>query len=161
MIRHRIAHTLARSVVLPALLFAAFGPKRAEAQTALQFYPLTPCRLVDTRVTPDTAYANAETRTYIFSKTIPYAGTGACPAVPAAAAYSLSVQFQVTNHMAFLTVYPDNATLPTASTVVAYATGLFYVNNAIVPTGTVDDGIDVYAQYGGQVVIDINGYFAP
>ena len=166
MSHHRIFYTLARSVVLPALLFVALGPNRAEAQTALQFYPITPCRLVDTRSSPDTPYHDnsgaGETRTYTFSTTSYYAGSGACGTIPAAAAYSLSLSFQVTDHMAFLTAYPDDATSrPTTSNVVAYLTGLFYVNNAIVPTGATDHGIDVYAQYGGAVVIDINGYFAP
>ena len=129
--------------------------------TILPFTAITPCRLVDTRVSPDFPYGDDVTRTYIFSTTSYYAGSGACGTIPAAAAYSISVQFQVTNQMAFLTVYPDDASLPTASTLVAYDTGLFYVNAAIVPTGATDDGIDVYAQYGGQVVIDVNGYYAP
>jgi len=54
----------------------------------------------------------------------------------------------------------DDASLPITSTVVAYNTGLFYANTVIVPTGA-DYGIKVYTQYGGHVVIDINGYFAP
>ena len=129
--------------------------------TILPFTGITPCRLVDTRVSPDFPYGDDVTRTYIFSTTSYYAGSGACGTIPAAAAYSISVQFQVTSQEAFLTAYPDDASLPTASTLVAYPTGLFYVNAAIVPTGATDNGIDVYAQYGGQVVIDVNGYYAP
>ncbi len=123
-----------------------------------RFYALTPCRLVDTRQSPDTAYTDGQTRTYNFNTAIPYTGTGACSTIPTAAALSLSVSFQVASHMAYLTAYPDDASLPTTATVVAYANGLFSSNTAIVPTGA-DNGIKVYAQYAGTVVIDINGYF--
>ena len=131
-------------------------------RSGAKFYVVTPCRLVDTRQTPDTPYLDnggaGETRTYNFNTTIPYTGTGACSSIPVAAALSLSLQFQVTDQSAYLTAYPDSAALPTATTLVAYNTGLFYVNDAIVPTGA-DGGVKVFAQYGGQVVIDINGYF--
>jgi YD repeat-containing protein len=122
-----------------------------------RFYALTPCRLVDTRHDGG-AFTDGETRTYNFNTSVPYTGTGACSTIPTGAALSLSVNFQVTSHMAYLTAYPDDASLPTTSTVVAYANGLFAGNTAIVPTGA-DNGIKVYAQYAGHVVIDINGYF--
>jgi len=160
MSHRRIAQTLARSAILAALALAALGPRPAEAQVALQFYPLTPCRLVDTRQSPDTAYTDGQTRTYNFHTSVPYTGTGACSTIPSAAALLLTVNLQVASHMAYLTAYPDDASLPTTSTVVAYNTGHFYTNTAIVPTGS-DGGIKVYAQYAGNVVIDINGYFAP
>ena len=155
----RIAQALARSAILAALVLAALGSQPAEAQVGLDFHAVTPCRLVDTRHDGG-AYGDAETRTYNFHTSIPYTGTGACSTIPSAAALLLTVNFQVSSQMAYLTVYPDDASLPTTSTVVAYYNGHFYVNTALVPTGS-DGGIKVYAQYAGNVVIDINGYFAP
>jgi len=122
-----------------------------------RFYAMTPCRLVDTRHDGG-AFTDGETRTYNFNTAIPYTGTGACSTLPTSTALSLSVNYQVSSQMAYLTAYPDDASLPTASTVVAYNTGHFYTNTAIVPNGA-DNGIKVYGQHAGHVVIDVNGYF--
>src|SRR5208337_3691056 len=122
---------------------------------SLPFYAVTPCRLVDTRSDGSGSYGSGETRVYDFST------NANCTGLPSTAqAWSLNISMQVVSHQAYLTAWPDGESQPLVSTLVAYATGLFYTNAAIVPTGN-GDRIDVYCQYAAQVVIDVNGYYEP
>jgi hypothetical protein len=61
--------------------------------------------------------------------------------------------------VAYLTAYPDGVTRPAVSALVGYP-DTWIVNNAIVPAGS-GGTFDIYCQYAGRVVIDVNGYFAP
>ncbi len=133
---------------------------RAQAQTAQRFYAVTPCRVVDTRVPVDPAvvkrgvFADNETRAYTLSTSTD------CPGLPSAAtAWSLNVQYRPTTTTAFLTAFPDGVTRPGVSTLVGYP-DTWIVNNAIVPSGA-NGTFDIYCQFAGNVVIDVNGYFAP
>jgi starvation-inducible outer membrane lipoprotein len=60
---------------------------------------------------------------------------------------------------AYLIAFPDGITQPAVSTLPA-SPDRWRVNNAIVPAGS-SGTIDVYCQYAGRVIIDVNGYFAP
>ncbi len=120
---------------------------------SLPFYAVTPCRLVDTRSDGSGAYTDGQTRVYDFSTNTN------CTGLPSTAqAWSLNIAMQVVSHQAFLTAWPDSESQPVVATLVAYPTGLFYNNAAIVPTGN-GDKIDVYCQYAANVVIDVNGYY--
>jgi len=120
----------------------------------LPFFAVNPCRLVDTRNAPDHPYSDGETRVYDFSTNTNCTGLPSTPA-----AWSLNVFMKVASHQAFLSAWPDGMSMPVVATLVAYPTGLFYNNAAIVPAGN-DDKIDVYCQYAADVAIDINGYYA-
>jgi hypothetical protein len=133
---------------------------RVQAQTAQRFYALTPCRVVDTRVPTDPAvvkrgtFADNETRAYTLSTSTD------CPGLPTAAtAWSLNVQYRPTTVAAFLTAFPDGVTRPGVSTLVGYP-DTWTVNNAVVPAAT-GGTFDIYCQFAGNVVIDVNGFFAP
>ena len=60
----------------------------------------------------------------------------------------------------FLTAWPAGTTMPSPeSTLLGYA-DRWSANSAIIPGGGTDSSISVYAQHGGDVIIDINGYYS-
>ena len=126
--------------------------------TGPKFYPVTPCRVVDTRVPVDPAvvkrgtFADAEVRAYTLS-----ASTD-CLGLPAdAKAWSLNIELRPSSQAAYLLAFPDGVTQPAVATLVAWP-DRWRVNNSIVPAGS-GGTFDVYCQYAGNVVIDVNGYF--
>jgi len=122
---------------------------------ALAFYPMTPCRVVDTRRAAGAlggpSMAGGETRTLPLPD-----GCG----IPAAAqAYSLNITVVPSGPLSYLTTWPAGAAKPVASTLNA-PSGLITANAAIVPAGT-SGAINVFTSNTTEVVVDINGYFAP
>lgn len=82
-----------------------------------------------------------------------------CAIPPTAAAYSLNMTVVPTGFLDYLTTWPTGTARPFASTLNDY-TGTVVANAAIVPAGT-GGSIDVYATQQTDVIIDVNGYFAP
>ncbi|HXN46118.1 MAG TPA: hypothetical protein VN893_05720 [Bryobacteraceae bacterium] len=126
----------------------------ASSASALAFYPLTPCRVADTRRAAGPL--GGPTLGDGGSKTIPVASTCAVPAD--AQAYSLN--FTVVPHgpLGFLTTWPTGQARPFVSTLNA-PTGAITANAAIVPAGA-NQSIDAFVTNETDLVIDINGYFA-
>ncbi len=123
---------------------------------ALFFYPVTPCRVADTRH-PDGIFGGpkmaAETTR---SFAIPAGGCG----IPAtAAAYSMNVTVVPDGMLSYLTAWPTGSAQPLVSTLNSFD-GAVVANAAIVPAGT-DGAINLYVTHPTQVILDINGYFAP
>jgi hypothetical protein len=125
-----------------------------------KFYPVTPCRVVDTRVPTDPAevkrgnFLDDEVRAYTLS------GSSDCPGLPTdAAAWSLNIQLRPISQATYLIAFPDGVSQPAVSSLVA-SPDRWRVNNAIVPAGS-GGTFDVYCQFACRVVIDVNGYFAP
>jgi hypothetical protein len=124
---------------------------------ALGFYPMTPCRLVDTRPgAPSTILtgmlaAGTSTTVPILSST--------CHVPAVAQAYSLNFTLVPPGPVAYMTVYPTGESLPIVSTL-NDATGTAEANAAIAPAGT-NGSIDVYVTQPTNLLVDINGYFAP
>ncbi len=123
--------------------------------SGLQFFPVTPCRLVDTRGAagglggpPLAAY---ESRSFAVL-------SSSCNVPSSAQAYSLN--FTVVPHepLAYLSAWPTGQAQPTTS-ILNSDTGTVTANAAILPAGS-NGAIDVYASNNTDVVIDINGYFA-
>jgi hypothetical protein len=124
----------------------------------LNFYTLSPCRLVDTR--------NA---TGIFGGPTMGAGTmrafplsqGSCglPGAPNAQAYSLNITVVPQGDLGYLSIWPTGEAQPVVSTLNA-DNGQVVANAAIVPAGG-SGSIDVYVTNTTDVVIDTNGYFGP
>jgi hypothetical protein len=80
--------------------------------------------------------------------------------VPAAAqAYSLNYTSVPNGSLGFLTTWPAGQTQPLVSTLNS-PTGVVTANAAIVPAGTNGD-IAVFVTNNSDLVIDIDGYFAP
>jgi len=125
----------------------------ASDNTALAFFPLTPCRLVDTRGGQDggTLQAMME-RDY----TIP----GNCGIPSNASAYSFNVTAIPTEGTLFyLTVWPQGQSQPVVSTL-NDQTGTVVANAAIVPAGA-NSKTAFWAYNNTDLLVDTNGYFAP
>ncbi len=128
-------------------------------QTGLDFYPVTPCRVVDTRPAagfpgafgPPTMGPGTQR-----SFTIP---SGSCGIPGTAAAYSLNVTVVPKGYLGYLSIWPTGQSLPVVSTLNSY-NGTVVANAAIVPAG-VAGAISVYVTDTTDVLLDINGYFAP
>lgn len=128
------------------------------AQT-LQFYPLTPCRVIDTRNTNGPLggpFLNQGQE-----RDFPILESSCIPQGVAPLAYSFNatvVPFPDGNQLGYLTVWPQGQQKPVVSTL-NNPTGTIVANGAVVPAGT-GGGIAVYPDQTTQLVMDINGYFA-
>ncbi len=124
--------------------------------TAEQFVPLSqPCRAVDTRPGsggdgPIQGGTHQE---------FPISGEGGCATLPNAAAYSMNVTVVPGPTLGYLTIWPAGQVQPTVSTLNSQD-GRIKANAAIVPAGT-SGQISVYATDTTNVIVDVNGYFAP
>jgi len=120
---------------------------------ALQFYPLAPCRIVDTRKGQNggTLQAGME-RDYPMS--------GNCGIPSSAAAYSLNVTvLPAPGGLDYLTVWPQGETRPTVSTL-NDSTGTVVANAAIVPAGS-NQTVAFYPNSNNtNLLVDVSGYFA-
>ncbi len=131
---------------------------QALPSSPVPFVAIAPCRIVDTRVPTSDGFhepnfADGETRTFAFPSSTD------CPGLPATSvAYSLNVQYRPLSVLAFITLFPTGTTMPTVSTLTA-GPAAWVEDAAIIPAGT-SGAVDVYCQYAGRVVIDVNGYYA-
>jgi len=131
---------------------------------ALSFYTATPCRVVDTRGNgltgafgPPSMGANA-TRSFPIPQS-------SCNVPTAAQAYSLNMTVVPPAQLVYLTTWPTGQGQPTVSTLNDFSTatptlGWVVANAAIVPAGT-NGAVSVFTSDVSDVIIDINGYFAP
>lgn len=131
-----------------------FVPNTASA--GLAFYPVTPCRLVDTRLATGP----------LGGPSMPAGGTRSFPLlsstcnIPSSAqAYSLNFTAVPSGPLGYLTVWSTGQAQPLVSTLNA-PTGTVTANAAIVPAGS-GGAISLYVTNNTNMVIDIDGYFAP
>jgi uncharacterized repeat protein (TIGR01451 family) len=125
--------------------------------SSLSFYPVTPCRLVDTRlgVGPlggPSLVGNGTARTFPLL-------SGPCNVPGTVQAYSLNYTSVPKGGLSFLTTWPTGLTQPVVSTLNA-PTGAVTANAAIVPAGA-GGAVQVFVTNDSDLVIDVNGYFAP
>lgn len=125
------------------------------AQTGLAFYPVSPCRVVDTRQAPGPLGGPALDAGS--SRTFPVLNSCNLPAT--AQAYSFNFEAVPAGPLGFMTVWPTGQPQPVAVSLNAL-TGAVTANAVIVPAGAGGD-IDVYTTDKTDLVIDVNGYFAP
>ena len=123
---------------------------------ALSFYPVAPCRVADTRNPSGPLGGPEMTAGSTRSFTIP---AGSCYVPSNAVAYSVNVTVVPDARLQYLTAWPAGLPMPLASTLNSWD-GSIVANAAIVPAGT-NGAISIYVTDNTQVVIDINGYFAP
>lgn len=140
--------------------FAGPVPIPASGETAVVpiggsgFYPLTPCRVFDTR-TPADAPALGPSSTRVF----PVAGV--CGIDPGAVAISVNVTVTETAAAGEIRAYPGNLPLPISSSV-SFRAGATRANNAVL--GLATDGSGTIAVHntaagGVHVILDVNGTF--
>jgi Beta-propeller repeat len=125
--------------------------------TALAFYPLTPCRVADTRnaIAPlgGPSLAAQSTRSFPIL-------ASSCGLPANAQAYSLNFAAVPKGpSLAFLAAWPAGQAQPLVASL-NDATGTVLSNAVIVPAG-VGGSVNVFATDATDLVIDINGYFAP
>ena len=128
------------------------------AAQGLQFIPVTPCRVADTRNATGTfggpIMAAGASREF----PIPQSACGS--GIPSSvAAYSLNVTVVPVAQLGYLTIWPNGQAKPLVSTL--NSDGRVKANAAIVPAGASDGGVNVFVTDSTQVIIDINGYFVP
>jgi hypothetical protein len=124
---------------------------------SLGFYPMTPCRLVDTRPgAPSTIITGALVGGT--STTLPILSS-TCDVPATAQAYSLNFTLVPAGPVGYLTVYPTGEALPIVSTL-NDPTGAVQANAAIAPAGA-GGSIEAFVTQTTNLVVDINGYFAP
>ena len=121
----------------------------------LAFYPLTPCRVVDTRnptgeLGGPSLVAGMERDFALLQSS--------CNIPATAQAYSLNVTVVPHSALGYLTVWPASRQQPVVSTLNA-PTGAVTANAAIVPAGAGGD-IAVYPTDDTDLIVDIDGYFA-
>jgi hypothetical protein len=130
----------------------------AASGSTLAFYPLTPCRVADTRRTDFPQGLGSPFLTGLHERDFPILNATTCNIPSSAAAYSLN--FSVVPHgaLGYMTVWPTGQSRPLVSTLNDIP-GTIIANAAIVPAGSSGD-ISVYPSNDTDLIIDINGYFA-
>lgn len=132
-----------------------------QGQNTLQFYPLMPCRVVDTRDSTKPqglgppSFATGETRP------LPVLSSTCLSGINNALAYSFNatvVPSPAGQPLNYLTLWPTGQTQPVVSTL-NNPTATVVANGAIVPAGTSGE-IDAYTYNSTDLIIDVNGYFA-
>jgi len=128
------------------------------AQQGLKYYPMTPCRLVDTRTAVGTfggpIMSANQTRTF------PIQSSQTCNVPSVAQAYALNVTVVPSGALSYLTIWDAGVTQPLASTLNSPA-GQIVANGAIITAGTPNGAVSVFVTNPTHLIIDINGYFAP
>ena len=120
----------------------------APGQGGLSLYPVTPCRVLDTR-NANGAFVGELTVDVVDS---------VCAPSDTAQAYVFNATIVPSGPLGYLTLWPYGEPQPAVATLNAID-GSVTSNMAIVPT--VDGCIDAYASNLTQLVLDISSYFAP
>ena len=120
----------------------------------MQFVPVTPCRVVDTRGPNGTfggPYLSGNS-----SRDFPIP-QGSCNIPSTALAYSLNATVVPRGSLGYVTVWPTGLPRPLVSTMNSFD-GRVKADAVIMPAGT-DGAVSIYASDVTDVLLDINGYF--
>jgi hypothetical protein len=125
--------------------------------SALAFYPLTPCRVADTRLAAGPLGGTSLVAG--IPRTFPILSATGCGIPATARAYSLNFTAVPKGPLWYVSTWPTGLPMPLVSTM-NIPTGTIVANAAIVPAGS-GGSVDVFATKNTDLAIDINGYFAP
>ncbi|MGC4055788.1 MAG: BACON domain-containing carbohydrate-binding protein [Paludibaculum sp.] len=123
--------------------------------SALAYYPVTPCRLMDTRLTA--GVLGGPSLAAGVARSFPL--TGQCGLPASAQAYSVNIAAVPHSALGSLQTWATG-TAQTGLATVVDASGTVAANAAIVTAGS-GGSIDLLSSAESDVVIDVNGYFAP
>jgi hypothetical protein len=127
---------------------------------SLVFVAMTPCRIADTRTGSGfTGAFGSPGLVGGVSRTFPIQSSTTCTIPSIAQAYSFNITVVPPGSLIFITVWPTGQIRPNASTL-NDPLGTIVANAAIVPAGT-SGSVDVFASQNTDIIIDINGYYAP
>ncbi len=134
-------------------------PVQAQVSTyALVFVAITPCRIVDTRVSQGFA-APLGPPSLAAGSPRAFPLQGSCTIPSSAQAYSLTVTLVPPGPVGYLTLWPTGQPQPNVVTLDDVG-GQIVNTAAIVPAGTPNGSISAVASAPTDLVIDINGYYA-
>lgn len=127
----------------------------------LVYYPLTPCRVIETRAeyrSPAGPFGppslvGRQSRRFRFPAS-PY-----CQVPNGASAYSVTITVVPPGPLQFITAWPAGGPQPNVSQINS-PSGRVLANTVIVPASS-DGSLDLYPFDNTDVIVDINGYFAP
>jgi hypothetical protein len=144
-----------RSVPLCALTFLAFSlPMLAQSQS-MQFVPVPPCRLLDTRQGNGPIHGGTFES---FNLSLLAQAVG-CQSVNTATAYSLNVTVVPNGYLGYLTIWPTGQPRPVISLMNSFD-GRTKADATIVLGGT-NHSVSIYVTNTADVILDLNGYFEP
>ena len=124
----------------------------ADEPQSLAFYPISPCRIADTRL-GGPVIAQGQTRDFPVL-------ASQCGGIPVTArAYSLNATVVPPGPLGYLTLWPTGQPQPLVSTLNALS-GAVAANAAIIPAG-VNGSVSAFVSNQSHLVLDISGYFAP
>jgi hypothetical protein len=132
----------------------------------LVFVPIAPCRLADTRSGAGHPALGSTPLAPLTPRTLPIAGSCGVSSQSLFAgpeAYSLSVTVVPPSGTAggYLLVYPNPATPIPLVASMTWNPGASYQSNAVITAASPGGSVNVVANATTDVVIDINGYYAP
>ena len=125
----------------------------AAGEGGLSLYPVAPCRVIDTR-----KVGSGQP----FSGTLsPPVDVVNSPCVPPAAAqaYVFNATVVPQGGLGYLTLWPDDGSMPPTASTLNAIDGWITSNMAIVPT--TNGSVNAYASGITQLILDISSYFAP
>ncbi|MFN7935776.1 MAG: Ig domain-containing protein [Bryobacteraceae bacterium] len=133
----------------------------AATPAALTYYPITPCRAIETRTDYRSpagpfgppALNTREARRFRLPES-PH-----CSLPSTASAYSATVTVVPQGPLAYLTAWPSGGPQPNVSSINSFQ-GRVLANHIIVPAG-LQGAIDIFAFNRTDLIVDITGYFAP
>lgn len=140
------------------LMFILAAASAALGQSGpYQYYPLTPCRVVDTRY-PDATNGGPRFDT---NTTRNFAIRGNCGVPASARAVSLNVTVTGATQPSYLTVWPSDLSRPVVSMLNFEASDPALANGVIVGLSQANpQDLSVYNNFGMvHVILDVTGYF--
>ena len=145
-----IAATVAMVAIVPPTRAAAqLAPEQAVTAGSTVLLPVAPCRLFDSRETPNAGRLDAS------SWRIPV--TQRCNVPVGARAAALNVVATDTQGAGYVTAWPSGSARPTVSNL-NYVAGSVVANSVVVQLGGGGE-VDVYTHGPAQVVVDITAVF--
>ena len=149
----RFVFLVAAATVLTGSVASAVGP--------LQYFSVTPCRVVDTRtatgITGGPPLAAFQTRNFPMR--------GFCGISSTAVAVALNVTVVTPGSDGYLTLWPSGTTQPTVSTINFTPADPALANGAIVPMAAAMSSMEIAVFNGSpgatNLILDVTGYFAP
>jgi hypothetical protein len=128
---------------------AQVAPTQASVAGSTVLSPVTPCRLFDSRETPDAGRIDAST--------LRIQVAGRCNVPAGARAAALNIVATDTLTPGFVAVWPSGSARPTVSSL-NYIAGSVVSNSAVVEVSS-GGAVDVYTHGRANVVVDITGVF--
>jgi sugar lactone lactonase YvrE len=147
-----VAKDSATSASSPVSSFTT--PATPQTPDALQFVPVPPCRIADTRNSEGAFGGPTMDGGSERAFAVPQSG---CDIPATAQAYSLNVTVVPEGPLSYLTLWPAGLARPIASTLNSAGGGVV-ANAAIVPAGA-GGAVTVYVTNPTDVILDIDGYF--